>query len=734
MYPHKKNVSNIKELMELDYEDIKFMCKNNECVNRLCLNEVFWKKYIVDKYGYQKMSKTTENYDSYILYNNPNLYLDLFIYDDVFFEVTINQEAGSNLERFSEDDVYKFVYNGMHINNLIPHIIEAYSLSKDIIWQKLFVSLANIDYDEVYKRVKKRIPKINYLRTDFIHDSLVDLDSLVKNDVNPEIIRFFITSMTQDMKNSIEKAIPSYIENYMDKVDEIDDKSDSSDSDSSDSDSDESNFTKLSDSFELSVKSPEKNKSPKKNKSSKKYASSLSKYSIGKENYRNMIGRGSFGKVYKMELNSGEIIAVKKFLDVENYPNLDIIREINALTLLHDVPNIAQILGVDLNKRLIIMKYYKSNLNEYISKTSKNERLNLLNKFTTQMFSALYYMNKRGIVNGDLKSYNILVDEYDNFFISDFGQSIFYPCKKSIRDYSPQDNEMYTLWWRAPELLSDMNYKITEKTEIWAMGIIICEFIFGTVLFKGNDINSQIYYILSNINYDSLNNSSIEKLKKMEIHDYVKLNNFNFDYKIKDLLKKMLQIHPDDRISTEEIISIQNIEVEELLEPNSLKKGMILNKNIPSRNVYTALRWSLGLFQKINYKTETYLLFLDIFLRILANYDCDNLKEIVIACIRLASSILGEFSVPLEYLNEGSLKYEKSLQYETISTFIKLNYIIISCKVDILFEIFKNKDFKQIEFIFNKLEEEKINFWDISYKELGNIINSKKFSYPELKE
>jgi len=99
-----------------------------------------------------------------------------------------------------------------------------------------------------------------------------------------------------------------------------------------------------------------------------------------------------------------------------------------------------------------------------------------------QIFCGLAYLHSVYIIHADLKPANILMfkdGEKYTYKIADFGLSI--PC--SYADVEHYSTKM-TLQWRPPELLAQniknkhTNIEISEKIDIWAMGIIMFDMIY----------------------------------------------------------------------------------------------------------------------------------------------------------------------------------------------------------------------------------------------------------------
>merc|ERR1712194_868670 len=87
---------------------------------------------------------------------------------------------------------------------------------------------------------------------------------------------------------------------------------------------------------------------------------------------------------------------------------------------------------------------------------------------------------RAGIIHYDLKPGNILFDEYGDAKITDFGLS------KIIEGADPADSMELTsqgagtYWYLPPEcFLLDQNVRISNKVDVWSIGVIYFQMLFG---------------------------------------------------------------------------------------------------------------------------------------------------------------------------------------------------------------------------------------------------------------
>jgi 5'-AMP-activated protein kinase catalytic alpha subunit len=149
-------------------------------------------------------------------------------------------------------------------------------------------------------------------------------------------------------------------------------------------------------------------------------------YKIGKD-----LGKGTFGKVkVGTHMMTGEKVAIKvlekeKIIDVNDVER--VAREIHILRIVRH-PVVVQLYEIlETTKEIyLIMEYARGGeLFEYIV-SRKRVREKEAAKFLHQIISGIEYLHKLGICHRDLKPENLLMDDYNNIKIVDFGLSNTY--------------------------------------------------------------------------------------------------------------------------------------------------------------------------------------------------------------------------------------------------------------------------------------------------------------------
>ncbi|XP_058094845.1 MDIS1-interacting receptor like kinase 2-like [Magnolia sinica] len=195
-----------------------------------------------------------------------------------------------------------------------------------------------------------------------------------------------------------------------------------------------------------------------------------------------IIGIGGYGKVYKANLPSGQVVAVKKLHPLEGGDQSDqrsFRNEIRALTEIRH-RNIVKLYGFCSHAQFSFLVY------EYMERGSlasilSNDRgaaeldWTLRVKVIKGVAHALSYMHHdctQPIVHRDISSNNVLLNSELEACVSDFGTA-----RLLISDSSNWTTLAGTYGYIAPELAYTM--RVTEKCDVYSFGVVALEAMMG---------------------------------------------------------------------------------------------------------------------------------------------------------------------------------------------------------------------------------------------------------------
>ncbi|KDQ60410.1 hypothetical protein JAAARDRAFT_56313 [Jaapia argillacea MUCL 33604] len=169
-------------------------------------------------------------------------------------------------------------------------------------------------------------------------------------------------------------------------------------------------------------------------------------------------------------------VALKLLLRDKSYPGFPTEAAIWK-KLVHD--NIVPLLGICQTKSLWCMVspwMNNGNINAYLS--SRPHPINLI-RLMLDVAHGLDYLHSHGIIHGDLKGENTLIDDKGRACIADFGHCsiVSHPC--SVKTAFT----VGSLRWTAPELIRGDTSRPTFESEIYSFGMTLWEVFTGKLPF-----------------------------------------------------------------------------------------------------------------------------------------------------------------------------------------------------------------------------------------------------------
>ena len=254
---------------------------------------------------------------------------------------------------------------------------------------------------------------------------------------------------------------------------------------------------------------------------------------------KDIVGKGSFGRVYRgKKVSNGESCAIKVMNIDPNKQNtlLTMIKnEVNSLTKVKQ-ENIVQFYDCIIvkNTAYVITEFCnQKDLKAYLKKHKVLEEHKAVH-ILKEILLAFQELCKQKIVHRDLKPANILLHN-GKIKIADFGFAKH--INGQINDYS-SNNQMNsrvgTPLYMSPQILEKQKY--TTKSDIWSIGIIFYEMLFGKVPWIWVEKDPSNY--LQNIKANFI---SIDR----------KINNISKGAEI--FLMQCLKINEEERIGWDEL-------------------------------------------------------------------------------------------------------------------------------------------------------------------------------------
>ncbi|XP_049399200.1 LEAF RUST 10 DISEASE-RESISTANCE LOCUS RECEPTOR-LIKE PROTEIN KINASE-like 2.4 [Solanum stenotomum] len=196
--------------------------------------------------------------------------------------------------------------------------------------------------------------------------------------------------------------------------------------------------------------------------------------------FKDKLGEGGFGGVYKGELSDGRAVAVK-ILKASKGDGEEFINEVASISQTSHV-NIVSLLGycLDGSKRALIYDFMPNgSLEKYIYGDGSPLGLNKLYQIAVGIAKGLEYLHRgcnTRILHFDIKPHNILLDEEFCPKISDFGLAKLCTRKESIVSMLGARG---TIGYIAPEVISRSFGGVSHKSDVYSYGMMVLEMVGG---------------------------------------------------------------------------------------------------------------------------------------------------------------------------------------------------------------------------------------------------------------
>ncbi|WCJ41397.1 Protein kinase family protein [Euphorbia peplus] len=279
--------------------------------------------------------------------------------------------------------------------------------------------------------------------------------------------------------------------------------------------------------------------------------------------FKEMLGKGGFGSVYKGKLRSGQYVAVK-ILEKSKFNGQDFINEVATIGRIHHA-NVVRLIGFcfEGSKHALVYDFmFNGSLDSHIFNPERSISLSWEKVYEISLGIArgIEYLHRgcdMQILHFDIKPHNILLDETFAPKVSDFGLAKLYPARGSIASLTAARG---TIGYMAPELFYKNIGRVSYKADVYSYGMLLLEM-------SGKRKNlearaegtstknlSQLYYPF--LVYEKLSNGNLE----IEEND--------------EIVRKMIitglwciQMEPSNRPSMNEVVKMLEGDLESLELP-----------------------------------------------------------------------------------------------------------------------------------------------------------------------
>jgi [calcium/calmodulin-dependent protein kinase] kinase len=249
-----------------------------------------------------------------------------------------------------------------------------------------------------------------------------------------------------------------------------------------------------------------------------------------------LLGRGAFGRVFKGVDDRGQAFAIKVYNKKvlrskwigKRKTAMDCVKtEIEVMqTLDHqNIIKLIEVIDMETSKKIYLILELVEGGN--LQKKCPMDELSAKSYFKSLLTAIDYLHNKKQIVHRDIKPQNLLISKTNSLKVCDFGAAQF------LSDENDElNNSAGTFMFMPPEAHKTGSFR-GRPADIWACGITLYYMVIGRSPFEKKS-------------YSAL----LQEMSENELKIPEKLSD-----DLKDLIRKMTFLEPEDRIDAESILS-----------------------------------------------------------------------------------------------------------------------------------------------------------------------------------
>ncbi|GLU24397.1 hypothetical protein SLE2022_403350 [Rubroshorea leprosula] len=281
------------------------------------------------------------------------------------------------------------------------------------------------------------------------------------------------------------------------------------------------------------------------------------------DQFKDKLGEGAYGTVFKGRLSNDVLVAVKVLNNFRATAE-EFINEVGSMCRIHHV-NVTRLIGfcADGNKRALVYEYMPNeSLEKFIFVARDKDRFlswEKLQDIAIGIAKGIEYLHQgcdQQILHFDIKPHNILLDQNFNPKISDFGLAKL--CSKEQSAVS-MTAARGTMGYIAPEVLSRNFGKVSYKSDVYSFGMLLLEMVGGR---KNVDVTvestSQVYF--PEWVYNCLDRGEFGIIIESEVHAKIAK-------KLTIVGLWCIQWYPADRPSMKAVVHMLEGEVDSLTVP-----------------------------------------------------------------------------------------------------------------------------------------------------------------------